>query len=433
MRPAVQMLAWGLTPTWLMDRCARRFGDKFTLRFPPNGYPLVHLSDPDDVKALLTASEDVAPKPNDGAGAPVWVLGPNSVSVLTGPEHMRQRKLLLPSFHGDHLRHHEALIVDATTRAMADWPLGRPMSMQPRTRRITLEVIMGAVFGVSAERMHEMQATIVALMESNLVVAAIRGLTHKGEQRPNSAIGRGLDRLDAQIYAEIANRREQSDLEGRSDIMSLLLMTRDDEGTELTDEEVRDELVTLLLAGHETTATAVSWAIERLVRHPDKLARLLREIDAQPDGGANGEYLTAVINETLRVRPPQGVVVRKLVSELRVGQFLLPVGATVAISVYATNRNPHVYEDPTTFRPERFLDSTPGTYSWVPFGGGIRRCIGSALALLESKLILRTMLAELTPRKPDGLRGRNERMRWSHRTLTPSRGATVVWTRRTAR
>ena len=433
MRPIAQMLAWGVAPTWLMNRCARRWGDTFTLRFPPNGYPLVHLSDPQDVKTLLTASEDVAPKPVDGAGAPVWVLGPNSLSVLTGPEHMRQRKLLLPPFHGDHLRNHEELIVDATRRAMADWPLGRPMRMQPRTRRITLEVIMGAVFGMRAERMHEMQATIVALMESNHVIAAVRGMMHKSDGRPNDAIGRGLDRLDAQIYAEIANRRQQSDLEGRSDIMSMLLVARDDEGTGLTDEEVRDELVTLLLAGHETTATAVSWAIERLVRHPDKLARLVEEIDTQPES-ASGEYLTAVINETLRVRPPQGVVVRKLVDELQVGGFLLPTDTTVAISVYATNRNPRVYEDPASFRPERFLENTPGTYSWVPFGGGIRRCIGSALALLESKLILRTMLAELAPSAPSGWRGRrDERMRWSHRTLTPARGATVVWARRTAR
>ncbi|HLH13187.1 MAG TPA: cytochrome P450, partial [Solirubrobacteraceae bacterium] len=343
---------------------------------------------------------------------------------------MRQRKLLLPPFHGDHLRHHEKLIVDATRRAMADWPLGEPMRMQPRSRRITLEVIMGAVFGVQAERMTELQEIIVSLMEPKHLIATIRTLVRPSEERPNTSIGRGLDRLDAQIYAEIANRREQSDLEGRSDIMSLLLMARDDEGKPLTDEEVRDEMVTLLLAGHETTATAVSWAIERLVRHPDKLARLIAEIDAQQQGGGD-EYLTAVVNETLRVRPPQGIVVRKLIRELKVGRFLLPAGTTAAISVYATNRNPRIYEDPSAFKPERFLQSTPGTYSWVPFGGGIRRCIGSALALLEAKLILRTMLAELEPQAPDGRRGRrDERMRWSHRTLIPARDATVVWRRR---
>jgi len=427
MPPLVQTLAWGLAPTWLMDQCARRWGDTFTLRFPPGGAPLVHLSDPQDVKTLLTASEQIAPKPTGGAGAPVWVLGHSSLSVLTGPEHMRQRKLLLPPFHGEHLRKHEDLIVGATQRVMADWPLGRPMRMQPRTRLITLEVIMGSVFGIEAERMNAMQTTIVSLMGPKHVVAGLRMLVRPTEERPDSTIGRALDRLDAQIYAEIANRREQSDLAGRSDIMSMLLLARDEDGAPMTDEEVRDELVTLLLAGHETTATAVSWAIERLVRHPDKLARLVAEIDAQRDGGGD-EYLTAVINETLRVRPPQAIVVRKLERELQVGRFVLPAGTTTAISVYATNRNPRVYDDPAAFKPERFLENGPETYSWVPFGGGIRRCIGSSLALLEAKLILRTMLAELEPRLPDGRRARrNERMRWSHRTLIPSRDATVVW------
>jgi cytochrome P450 len=433
MPPVVQALAWGVAPAWLMNRCARRFGDTFTLRFA-GGIQLVHFSDPQAVKMLLTAPEEVAPKPTGGAGAPVGVLGPNSVSVLTGPEHMRQRKLLLPPFHGEHLRTHERVIVDATRRAMGSWPVGGPMRMQRHARLITLEVVMGAVFGVEAERMNAMQATIVSLMAPKQVVAGLRALVGgRSQERPTGEIGRGLDRLDAQIYAEIENRREQSDLERRSDIMSMLLVARDEDGVQMTDEEVRDELVTLLLAGHETTATTVAWAIERLVRHPDKLARLVAEIDAQSGGGGD-EYLTAVINETLRVRPPQGLVVRKLTQELQVGRFLLPADTSVAVSVYATNRNPHVYEDPTAFKPERFLQNGPETYSWIPFGGGIRRCIGASLAVLEVKLILRTLLAELEPRALDGWRGRrSERMRWSHRTLIPSRGATVVWVRRSPR
>ncbi len=433
MPPFVQTFAWALAPTWLMDRCARRFGDTFTLRFA-GGAPFVHFTDPQDVKTLLTAPEEVAPKPMGGAGAPVGVLGPNSVSVLTGPEHMRQRKLLLPPFHGEHLRNHERVIVAATRRAMAGLPLGRPARMQRHARLITLEVVMTAVFGVEAERMDAMQATIVSLMGSKQVIAGLRALVRgTSQERPTGAIGQGLDRLDAQIYAEIENRREQSDLESRSDIMSMLLVARDEDGAQLTDEEVRDELVTLLLAGHETTATTVAWAIERLVRHPDKLARLVAEIDAQREGGGDG-YLTAVINETLRVRPPQALVVRRLVQELQVGRFLLPAATRTAVSVYGTNRNPRVYEDPTAFKPERFLQDGPETYSWIPFGGGIRRCIGASLAVLETKLILRTLLAELEPRAPDGWRARrSERMRWSHRTLIPSRNATVVWRRRSPR
>jgi cytochrome P450 len=247
-----------------------------------------------------------------------------------------------------------------------------------------------------------------------------------GQERPNNALGQGTDRLDALIYAEIANRRQQPDLEERSDIMSMLLLARDEEGEAMTDVEVRDELVTLLLAGHETTAMTVAWAIERLVRHPGKLARLIAELDA-----GNDQYLTAVVTETLRVRPVQLAVARTLTADLQVGQYLLPAGTGVVVTIWLTNRHPSVYKNPTAFEPERFLENGPETYSWVPFGGGIRRCIGASFAQMETKLILQTMLAELEPRVPDGWRARRgERMQWSHRTLSPSRGGTVVWQRR---
>ncbi len=429
MPPIVQTLAWGIAPTWLMDRCARRLGDTFTQTFGPSGLQLVHISDPQAVKMLLTAPEEVAPKPTGGAGAPVWVLGRNSLSVLVGAEHMRQRKLLLPSFHGERLREHEEVIVDATRHAMASWPLGRPIRMQQHMRLITLEVIMRAVFGMEAERMEALQSTIVEVIEPKHLALGLRALVRgQGDERPKSKLGRALDSLDAQIYAEIEHRREQSDTERRSDVMSMLLLARDEDGAQLTNVEVRDELVTLLLAGHETTATTVAWAIERLVRNPDKLARLVAEIDAQ---GGGDRYLTAVINETLRVRPVQPAVVRTLTRELQVGRFLLPANTHAVAAVYLTNRNPRVYEDPTAFRPERFLQNGPETFSWIPFGGGIRRCIGASFALMEMKVILRTMLAELEPRAPGGRRARrSERMQWAHRTLAPSRGATVVWRRR---
>jgi cytochrome P450 len=428
----VQTLAWGLAPTWLMDRCARRVGDTFTQTFAPSGFQIVYFSDPEAVKMLLTAPEEVAPKPTFGAGAPVWVLGRNSLSVLVGPEHMRQRKLLLPCFHGERLREHEAAIVDATKRAMARWPLGHPLDMQREMRLITLKVIMGSVFGMDAERMSTLQSTIVELIKLNLVTARLRMLVRGGygQERPKDKLGRAVDRLDEQIYAEIARRRPQIDIEHRSDIMSMLLLTRDEDGAALTDVEVRDELVTLLLAGHETTAMTVAWAIERLVRHPNKLERLVVEIDAQRGGGED-QYLNAVINETLRVRPVQPAVIRTLTQDFQLGRYLLPAGTSAVASIYLTNRNPGVYKDPTAFEPERFLQDAPQTYSWIPFGGGIRRCIGASFAQMETKVIMRTILAELEPRAPHGWRARrSERMRWSHRTLAPSRGAQVVWQRR---
>jgi len=427
---AAQTVAWALAPTWVMDQCARRLGDAFTLTFAPSGLKLVMVGDPQAVKQVFTAPPEVAPS---GAGSsPIApVLGERSVLTLTGREHMRQRKLLLPPFHGERMREYEDVIVQATRRDMASWPLGESMRMQSHTRSITLEVIVRAVFGVETERMGPLKQAIRELAEPVRVLAVLRALMSRPTgARPTGALGRALDRLDELIYAEVARRREASDIEQRTDIMSLLLLARDEDGEAMTDVELRDELVTLLLAGHETTATSVAWALERLVRHPEKLARLTAEIDAAGTGGGE-EYMTAVVNETLRVRPVVGIVVRVLNEELRVGSYVLPKGTRVAPSIYLTNRNAQVYGDPEAFRPERFLEAATETFSWIPFGGGIRRCIGASFAQMEMKVMLRTMLSELAPHAPRGRRGRRDE--WVRRravTLVPAGGASVVWERR---
>jgi cytochrome P450 family 135 len=345
---------------------------------------------------------------------------------------MRQRKLLLPPFHGERMREYEDVIVQETRRDMAEWQLGRPMRLHKRTRKITLEVILRAVFGVEAGRMGELRGAIGDLLAPlNPLAIVLFSLRRPSLERPTGAIGRALDRLDEVVYEELGRRRVQEDLAERRDILSLLMQARDEDGQAMTDRELRDELVTLLLAGHETTATSVAWAVERLVRHPDKLRRLVEEIDAEPDGGGD-EYMTAVVNETLRVRPVVPIVVRMLTEEMQVGSHRLPAGTRVAPSIYLTNRNPRVYEDGKEFRPERFLGSGPETFSWIPFGGGIRRCIGASFATLEMKLILRTMLSELEPRIPS--RGHIwRRGEWNRRraiTLTPAGGTRVVWERR---
>jgi cytochrome P450 len=425
--PFVQTLAWALAPTWAMDRCARRIGESFTLTFWPSGMKLVMLGGPEAVKTVFTAPGDVAP--SAAGSSPVGpVMGPSSVIVLTGAEHMRQRKLLLPPFHGERMREYEATIVQETRRDIASWPLGRPMRLHARTRAITLEVILRAVFGVEeAERMAAMRGAIGGLLAPvNPLRLLLLALRRPSAERPTGAFGRALDRLDATIYDELARRRSQSDLASRTDILSLLMQARDDDGEAMTDAELRDELVTLLLAGHETTATSVAWAIERLVRHPDALARLLAEIDAGPDAG--DAYMTAVVNETLRVRPVVPIVARMLTRELDVDGRTLPVGTRVTPSIYLTNRNARIYAEPERFLPERFLDGTPDTFAWIPFGGGIRRCIGASFAQLEMKLMLRTMLAELAPSLPRAGRGE-----WNRRraiTLVPARGARVVWRER---
>jgi cytochrome P450 len=461
----VQTLAWALAPTWMMDRCAQRLGGTFTITFAPSGLKLVLVSGPEAVKAVFTAPPEVAPSAA-GSSPVAPVMGPHSVIVLIGPEHMRQRKLLLPPFHGERMREYEDVIVQATRRDMASWPIGRPMRLQERTRAITLEVILRAVFGVEAERMDALRTAIRELLAPlHPLTVVLVSLRRPSLERPTGAIGRALDRLDAVIYEELERRREQTDLAERTDILSLLMQARDEDGRPMSDQELRDELVTLLLAGHETTSTSVAWAVERLVRHPEKLRRLVAEIDAEAgDGGAGdgsagdrtgdangrsreaggrsadlhgpsgegGAYMTAVVNETLRVRPVVPIVVRMLQREMRVGAHTLPPGTRVAPCIYLTNRDPHVYAEPLQFRPERFLANPPETFSWIPFGGGIRRCIGAAFAQMEMGLILRTVLSELDPKVPKHSRGwrRGEWIRRRPITLVPAAGARVVWERR---
>ncbi len=326
-------------------------------------------------------------------------------------------------------------------RDTANWPLGMPMALLERTRAITLEVILRAVFGVEAERMDPLREAVGALFAPLTLPMLLRiALTRPTMERPKGGFGRALDRLDEVIYAELARRRAQEDLGERTDnVLSLLLCARDEEGVEMTDAELRDELVTLLLAGHETTATSVAWAIERLVRHPGKLARLAAEIDV----GESEEYMQAVVHETMRVRPVVPLVVRALEEPLRVGGHELPVGTRVAPSIWLTNRDPRAYEQPREFRPERFLGGQPETFAWIPFGGGIRRCIGASFALLEMKLMLRTILGELEPSLPHETRRRRlpavgrrrgfergERIRRRAITLVPAAGTRVVWRRR---
>jgi cytochrome P450 family 135 len=422
----VQTVVWAVAMPWMLDHCREKYGEEFTVRFFPSGRKIVVVSGAERVKQVFTAPPEVAPSAA-GVSPVAPVMGPSSVLTLTGPEHIRQRRLLLPPFHGERMKEYEEVIVEATKRDVATWPKGTPMSLQERTRAITLEVILRAVFGVEAERMDPLREAIGGLfVPLKLPMLLLIALRAPSMERPKGAFGRALDHLDEVTYAEIARRRAQEDLGERTDILSLLMQARDEEGIAMTDAELRDELVTLLLAGHETTATSVAWAIERLVRHPDKLERLVAEIDA----GEGDEYMQAVVSETLRVRPVVPMVVRILEEPLRVGEHELPAGTRVAPSIYLTNRNPKVYESPEEFRPERFTDSQPETFSWIPFGGGIRRCIGASFATLEMKLMLRTILGELTPSLPPRGRRAGERTRRRAITLVPAEGARVVWSRR---
>jgi cytochrome P450 len=423
----LQTLGWILAPTVVMDRCRERFGDPFTITLAPRARKLVLFGDPDAVRTIFTASPEIAPSAA-GDTPLTGVMGPSSVLTLVGPAHLRQRRLLLPPFHGERMREYAGVIEDAARRDMAGWPIGRAMRIHPHMQAITLEVILRAVFGVEAERMGTMREAVRGLIGNSLRAVLRIGFTASTE-RPGGRLGEALERLDSVIYEELARRRTQVDLEERADILSLLLLARDEDGRGMTDGELRDELVTLLLAGHETTATAVSWAIERLVRHPAVLRRLFEEIDDRKGEG----YLEAVVHETLRVRPVVPTVVRRLTQPLEVGGRVIPAGTRVAPSIYLTNRNPSVYDAPREFRPERFLGVTPDTYAWIPFGGGIRRCIGASFALMEMKIIMRTVLSELEPVAPGGRLWRvGEPVRRRAVTLAPALGGRVVWRSRRA-
>ncbi len=425
MSALAQTLAWTLAPTWFMDRCMARLGEAFTITFFPSGRQFVMLADPAVVKEVFTAPPELLP--SAAGDSPVRpVVGSSSVLVTVGPEHLRQRKLLLPPFHGERMREYEQTIVAATRADMAGWPRGRPMRVAPRSRAITLEVILTAVFGVADSRREPLRRAIGALMAPVNLLRGLRlALSRPTGRRPEGRLGESLDALDRVLYEEIAARRVAGSAEDGRDILSLLLLARDEQGEPMTDVELRDELVTLLLAGHETTATSFAWAVERLARHPEKLTRLQAEID---DGGE--EYLNAVVNETLRVRPVVPIVVRALQEEMTLGGRRLAAGTALAPSIYLTNRNPRAYERPAEFMPERFLGQSPDTFSWIPFGGGIRRCIGAAFAQFELKAMLRTALGELTPRPAGRLMRRGEPVRRRGITLVPWSGARVIWEQR---
>jgi cytochrome P450 len=317
------------------------------------------------------------------------LLGSRSVLTLDGPEHLRQRRLMLPPFHGERMRRYGDRMREIAARHVARWPVGEPFAVHRSMQAITLEVILRVVFGVEDERrLAQCAAPLRALLDSTTQPWRLLGLqfTRSAGARPRTPWGR-VKRLlapcDRMIYEEIAARRAAA--EPGDDILSLLLEARDEQGAPLTDRELRDELMTLLLAGHETTATALAWTVERVTRHPAALARLQEERDPA--------YLDAVITETLRLRPVVPAVVRKLQAPMTFGGWELPAGVNIAPNIWLIHRDPRLYPEPEAFRPERWLGRRPGTYEWIPFGGGIRRCLGASFALYEMRIVLEEIVA----------------------------------------
>ncbi len=381
-----------------LESCRDRYGDVFTIRLN-TGRTVVIAGDPAIAKEAFQGSPDDL---HAGAGNVVLkpILGARSVLLLDGAEHLRQRRLMLPAFHGERMRAYGETMTEVAERHVGRWPVGRPFAVHPTMQAITLEIILRTVFGVEdAARVAQMAAPLKRLLNSTdqpLRLLALQ-FTRSAGAKPRSPWGRIYARMapvDATIHQEIAARRaEGADGESRDDILSLLLGARDEDGNALTDAELRDELMTLVLAGHETTATALAWTLERLVRTPRVLTRLREEVEA----GESTEYLDAVIKEALRLRPVVPGVIRRLQRPLSIGGMELPEGVHVAPSIYLIHRRADVYPDPDAFRPERFLgEDAPSTYEWLPFGGGVRRCLGASFALYEMRIVLGTVLRRAT-------------------------------------
>jgi len=348
------------------------------------------------------------------------VLGEHSVLLLDEPEHMAQRKLMLPTFHGKRMQAYREVMSRVAAEEIDSWPAETPLRTRPRMQAVTLEVILRAVFGIEdGDRLtrlrDELRRSVEVLSNRRRVVLLlVLGPKRIRKYPPFRRLMEGVDEL---IYPEIEARRGAADLAERDDILSMLLQARHEDGRPMSDRELRDELMTLLFAGHETTATGLSWAIELLARHPEELDRLEADIASGGD-----QYLDAVIKETLRLRPVIALVLRKLVEPMEIGGRLLPAGVSVAPSIHLVHRDPETYPEPERFRPERFLEQPAGTYTWIPFGGGVRRCLGAAFAEFEMSVVLR----ELVTRRRIRPVGREpEHPVRSTITNVPNRGAEV--------
>jgi cytochrome P450 len=388
MSRAVQTAIWSRRAQWMLEQSRARFGDMFTLKIAYEGNWVI-VSDPDVVKQVFTGDPRIF---HAGEGNSILrpILGDNSVLVLDEKPHISQRKLLLPPFHGERMQGYGEKMAEIAAREIAGWPTGTPYQLRPRMQAITLEIILETVFGVhGGERMDALRVALRDFLDltTNPALLAPVLLVSPERIRRIPAFRRRVGRVDELIHAEIAERRAAEDLDERDDILSLLVAARHEDGSPMSEAEIRDELLTLLVAGHETTATALSWAIERLVRHPEKLERLRAEILAGEE-----EYLTATIQETLRLRPVIVVVIRKLTEPVEIGGYELPAGASVTPSIHLVHRDPKIYPEPDRFLPERFIDNPPGTYTWIPFGGGIRRCLGAAFAQFEMQVVLKELV-----------------------------------------
>ncbi len=414
----LQTIGFWNRPTAFLERCRDRYGPRFTIRLVGSP-PFVMLSDPDEIKQVFQAPPDVL-HPGEGARILEPIVGRHSVILLDEGPHLEQRKLLLPAFHGESMQRLSGVMAELAAAEVASWPRDEAVALHPRLQRLTLEIVLQTVFGLRGgprlERLRTLLTDILAFGESPLSVvpnsrALLRG---RGPWARLEVAGSEADEL---VYALIDERRRDGG-EG-DDVLALLLGARHGDGTPMEATEIRDELMTALVAGHETTASQLAWGFERLAREPASRERLTADLQ---DGGE--DYLTATIHEIMRCRPVLPNAEPRLVKEpIEIGGITYPPGVVLMANAYLVHHDPAIYPDPYAFSPERFLGRTPGTYTWIAFGGGRRRCLGASFALLEMKLVLREVLTrcELAPAS-----SRPERARRRSITISPALGGRVV-------
>lgn len=426
---SMQTLRFSRRQIQFVFRARRELGGVFGVRFVVIPGGVVITDHPDHVRSLFTAKPDLVPSLT--AESPLRpIVGPNSVLTANGPSHLRQRRLLLPPFHGEAIEHYSQMIRDVTEREIDRWPIGRPFALAPRMQAITLEVIMSGIFGIQGRPArgtaeHRLRLTVKQLASaSTSPVAMVGELANLGRAEPVGLMRRAVGLLDRATYPVIEARRRALDLEERGDILSLLLRARSEDGEQLTDHELRDELLTLVLAGFETTANSLAWAWERLVRTPMAYERLR---EAVRTGTQAEENIEAVIVEGMRSRPVIPIIGRRVAVPWRLGEYVVPAKQAVSISILLVHHRPDLYPEPFAFRPERWLEHSPGTYEWLPFGGGTRRCLGASLAMAEQRVVLEAMARRL-----DLQADRPEPEHAQHRNVTmiPGRGARVIATAR---
>ncbi len=423
----LQAVGWAMRPLPFMERCGERYGDIFTLRVR-KGNPWVFVSSPADVGKVLTISPELV-RAGAGEANPLLgpLLGPRSVMLLDEPEHMTHRKFMLPSFHGKRMQGYGEMMVDVAREDIARWPVGEPLALWPRMQSISNEVVMRAVFGTTeGQHMERLRMLLRRLTDwlnkpSRLTLVSVFGSSWLAR---NAQFRRVMAPVEAALLEEVRRRRAAPARPEEEGILSLLEQAYDENGAPMTDQELRDELITLLSDG--PTATSLAWAFERLLRHPEKLARVREEVLA----GDQDAYTEAIVREILRLCPAVPLVMRKLVQPMELGGYTIPAQTIVAPCIYLVHHREDIYPHPFRFMPERFLDGPPDTYSWLPFGSGVRRCVAASFAQLEMKLVMRTVLREVDLRAATSGSARPAR---SSVAFAPGDQARVIVTRRSER